>query len=120
MKRASAVLLAVGLAGAAWLWWQRRPPPLAGGACRGCNVLLVTIDTLRLDRVGAFGSQLGLTPNLDRLAAEGFRLTRAYVGAADASSPRVDPDGDAAAGARPPHQRPLPSRPIGADAQRRS
>jgi arylsulfatase A-like enzyme/Tfp pilus assembly protein PilF len=81
MKRASAVLLAVGLAGAAWLWWQRRPPPLAGGACRGCNVLLVTIDTLRLDRVGAFGSQLGLTPNLDRLAGEGFRLTRAYTSA---------------------------------------
>ncbi len=54
---------------------------MASGACRGCNVLLVTIDTLRLDRVGAFGGRPGLTPNLDRLAAEGVRLTRAYSSA---------------------------------------
>ena len=51
------------------------------GACRGCNVLLITIDTLRLDRVGAFGGRAGLTPTLDRLAAEGLRLTRAYSAA---------------------------------------
>ncbi len=54
---------------------------MASGACRGCNVLLVTIDTLRLDRVGAFGGRPGLTPNLDRLASEGVRLTRAYSSA---------------------------------------
>ena len=53
-------------------------PPIAPGACRGCNVLLITIDTLRLDRVGAFGGRAGLTPNLDRLASEGIRLTHAY------------------------------------------
>jgi len=44
-------------------------------------VLLVTIDTLRADRVGAYGSPLGLTPTLDRLAAEGLRyeIARAHV-----------------------------------------
>ena len=67
---------------AGWLWWQRAAAPaMASGACRGCNVLLITIDTLRLDRVGAFGGRPGLTPNLDRLATEGLRLTRAYSAA---------------------------------------
>ena len=41
----------------------------------------MTIDTLRLDRVGAFGGRPGLTPHLDQLAAEGLRLTRAYSSA---------------------------------------
>ncbi len=36
------------------------------------SVLLVTIDTLRADRVGAYGSRAGLTPTLDRLAARGW------------------------------------------------
>jgi arylsulfatase A-like enzyme len=34
-------------------------------------VVLVTIDTLRTDRLGCYGSGKKLTPNLDRLAAEG-------------------------------------------------
>lgn len=38
------------------------------------SVLLVTIDTLRADRVGAYGSSAGLTPALDRLAARGWRF----------------------------------------------
>jgi arylsulfatase A-like enzyme/Flp pilus assembly protein TadD len=44
-------------------------------------VLLVTIDTLRADRVGAYGSPLGITPTLDRFAAEGLRyeMARAHV-----------------------------------------
>jgi len=48
---------------------------------RGANVLLVTIDTLRADRVGAYGSPLGITPTLDRFAAEGVRyeIARAHV-----------------------------------------
>lgn len=32
------------------------------------NVLLVSLDTLRADRLGAYGSTAGLTPNLDRFA----------------------------------------------------
>ena len=54
---------------------------MASGACRGCNVLLITIDTLRVDRVGAFGGRPGLTPHLDRLASAGLRFTRAYSSA---------------------------------------
>ena len=43
------------------------------------NVLLVTIDTLRADHVGAYGSTRGATPTLDRLAAEGLRVETTYA-----------------------------------------
>src|SRR4051794_38302639 len=52
-------------------------PALAAGQSRGANVLLVTIDTLRRDRVGAYGHANGLTPTLDRLAASGVRFAHA-------------------------------------------
>ncbi|MGB2716448.1 MAG: sulfatase-like hydrolase/transferase [Vicinamibacterales bacterium] len=41
------------------------------------NVLFVTIDTLRADRLGSYGYKLARTPVLDRLAAEGARFTDA-------------------------------------------
>ena len=47
---------------------------IASGALRGANVLLITIDTLRADHVGAYGSTRGLTPTIDRLAAESIRF----------------------------------------------
>src|SRR5579862_6680968 len=76
---AAAVVTAL-VAGA---WMLRRPaaPALQPGACTGCNVLLITIDTLRSDRVGAFGGTRHLTPTLDGLAAEGVTLTRTYSAA---------------------------------------
>jgi arylsulfatase A-like enzyme/Flp pilus assembly protein TadD len=43
------------------------------------NVLLITIDTLRADRVGAYGNPNGLTPALDALAREGTVFERAYA-----------------------------------------
>jgi arylsulfatase A-like enzyme len=42
------------------------------------NLLLVSIDTFRADRVGVFGNTEGFTPNLDRFAAEGVAFTHAY------------------------------------------
>jgi len=38
------------------------------------NVLLVTTDQQRADTIGAYGSRLAATPNLDRLAAAGVRF----------------------------------------------
>jgi arylsulfatase A-like enzyme len=46
---------------------------------RGRNVLLVTIDALRADHVGAYGYGRPTTPNLDRLAREGAVFERAYT-----------------------------------------
>jgi arylsulfatase A-like enzyme/Flp pilus assembly protein TadD len=53
-------------------------PALSPAQLRGANVLLVTIDTLRRDRLGAYGNASGLTPSLDRLAASGIVYTHAY------------------------------------------
>jgi len=41
------------------------------------NLLLVTIDTLRADHVGAYGDRAARTPTLDALAARGARFAHA-------------------------------------------
>jgi len=43
------------------------------------NVLLITLDTVRADRMGFLGSTRALTPNLDALARESVVFTRAYA-----------------------------------------
>ncbi len=43
------------------------------------HVLLITIDTLRADRVGGYGYTEARTPALDALARRGVRFTRAYA-----------------------------------------
>ena len=43
-------------------------PPLVSRGLSGSNVLLVTIDTLRRDRLGAYGNTTGLTPALAKEA----------------------------------------------------
>jgi len=40
-------------------------------------VLLITVDTLRADALGAYGRRQALTPTLDRLAAGGVRFDKA-------------------------------------------
>jgi len=45
------------------------------------HVLLVTVDTLRADRLGAYGSALGATPALDAFAAESVVFEAAYASA---------------------------------------
>src|ERR1700758_1790974 len=42
------------------------------------NVIVITIDTVRADRMGFLGSQRGLTPHLDALAQQSVVFTRAY------------------------------------------
>src|SRR4030042_5904874 len=40
------------------------------------NLLLITVDTLRADRLGGYGSRLVSTPAIDGLAARGVLFTR--------------------------------------------
>ena len=59
----------------------RRPadtPPAASPAAAR-NLVLITIDTLRADRVGAYGYAAARTPTMDRLALEGVRFSRAFA-----------------------------------------
>ena len=67
------VLFVAGVAAACYLTQRRAATPAPAPRL---NVLLITIDTLRADRVGR-----GLTPNIDRLAARGasFPNVRASV-----------------------------------------
>jgi arylsulfatase A-like enzyme/Flp pilus assembly protein TadD len=55
-------------------WGCSSAPPI--------NVLVVTLDTTRADRIGAYAPQSGLpspTPHLDALASTGVRFDRAYT-----------------------------------------
>lgn len=58
---------------------------IAGGvvlyvrSTRPLNVLLITLDTTRADRLGCYGYSLAKTPVLDRLARQGVLFERAYA-----------------------------------------
>lgn len=43
------------------------------------NIILITLDTTRADRMGFLGSALGLTPNLDAMARQACVFSRAYA-----------------------------------------
>ena len=51
---------------------HHRPPPPR-------NILLITIDTLRADALGAYGNASAATPWMDRLAAGGLRFSNAHA-----------------------------------------
>jgi arylsulfatase A-like enzyme/cytochrome c-type biogenesis protein CcmH/NrfG len=53
------------------------PPPAAPGHVR--HLVLITIDTLRADRVGAYGYARARTPHIDGLAARGVLFEHAYA-----------------------------------------
>jgi arylsulfatase A-like enzyme len=54
-----------------------RPPAMRREP--GLNVLLITIDTLRADALGAYGNTTVSTPWLDRLSNGGVRFSRAMA-----------------------------------------
>ena len=43
------------------------------------NLLLITIDSLRIDRIGVYGLGGALTPNIDRLADKGLMFKSCYA-----------------------------------------
>jgi len=55
---------------------SRAAPPRSAS---GFNVLLITIDTLRADALGAYGDRSAATPVIDRLAQSGVRFTSAHA-----------------------------------------
>jgi len=58
----------------------------AGCQSQPRDVILISIDTLRADRLGAAGYEAARTPTIDALAERGTRFTRAY-----APMPRTTP-----------------------------
>ncbi|HEU4427609.1 MAG TPA: sulfatase, partial [Myxococcota bacterium] len=82
--RGSALLLGGAALGLVWQGslYVRRLAPAVEPAAGAPSVLLVTIDALRADRVGAYGYAAARTPNLDALANQGvlFRNAIAHSG----------------------------------------
>ena len=42
------------------------------------NVLLISLDTTRADALASYGNKEAMSPNIDRLAEEGTRFSRAF------------------------------------------
>ena len=79
MSRTARIVAVAGvaaglLAAAACRWTASRTPSHP-------NLLLITIDTLRADHVGAYGATTGATPALDALAAAGVRFDQVQTAA---------------------------------------
>jgi arylsulfatase A-like enzyme len=74
---AGAALLGGVLAGCGPLA-QRLPEDYLPEGGPRMNVVVVILDSLRKDHVGAYGNGWIQTPNIDRLAKESLRFTRAY------------------------------------------
>lgn len=47
--------------------------------CLDCNVILISIDTLRADRLGAYGYNKNTSPNIDKFAKESTVFTNFYA-----------------------------------------
>jgi choline-sulfatase len=75
MRTAATLALALLLAACGGTPAPRRSAPAAR------NLLLITIDTLRADRVGSYGYAAARTPAIDALAARGVRFDQAFTSA---------------------------------------
>jgi len=64
-RYATVLLIAVAAAASLVAWFALRKGP-------EINVILISVDTLRPDRLGCYGYAAGTSPNIDRLAREGI------------------------------------------------
>ncbi len=60
---------------AAFVWLRPRP----AARPRAKNLLLITLDTTRPDRLGCYGDRLARTPAIDALSREGVLFENAYT-----------------------------------------
>lgn len=72
-------LVALVMVALAYFDWPVLSPSKAALAQSKPNLLLITLDTTRADRMGFLGSTRDLTPTLDALALESLVFTRAYA-----------------------------------------
>lgn len=89
IRRVLFVLVLLAIVAGAYFYAARRPVHTPSGVALGTlprgvradtlNVLLITLDTTRWDRIGAYGDGAAETPNLDRLAGEGVLFEQAIA-----------------------------------------
>jgi len=68
MRRHSVLTASIGAAVCLALAACSKPEPQLA-LCKNCNVVLISMDTVRADRLGVYGHSLPTSPNVDRLAA---------------------------------------------------
>ena len=93
-------LLLVACAALTAVWWRvadRDPAPT--------GIVIITLDTIRVDRLSAYGFMNGSQPHLDRLARDGVIFDQAIVGRAlDAAGAQQPVHGTLPAGTWRPRQ----------------
>ena len=72
---AAVALLTAG----AWLYYSRGLTGSGSSPIASGPIVFISIDTLRADRLPAYGSTRTTTPNIDRLAADGVLFENAYA-----------------------------------------
>ncbi len=72
MRRIVSTLLPLVVIAAVLLWWRARPPR------RLPNVILISIESLRPDHLGAYGGPRPTTPRLDAFAADAVVYEKAH------------------------------------------
>lgn len=82
MRRTTTIVIAAFAVIAILVVSRLKPTPIpTSTSVAPRHALLITIDTLRADRVGAYGWTRARTPTFDTLAQRGIRFTRAYAAA---------------------------------------
>jgi arylsulfatase A-like enzyme/Flp pilus assembly protein TadD len=71
--------LAAAATAGTWGAWRLNPNRTTLRREPGLNVLLISIDTLRADALGAYGRAGAETPRIDRLAQGGVRFEQAHA-----------------------------------------
>jgi arylsulfatase A-like enzyme len=79
------VALVIELSSAASIFAQQKPRTVFNKP----NVVLIIMDDLGYGDIGSYGVRDARTPNLDRLAREGVRLTNSYANAANCTPTRA-------------------------------
>ena len=84
MTRRTGILLGAVLLAAVLAWnysrdWTGDLSSPTAPSARPTNILLITLDTVRADRLGAYGYTAARTPNLDALARRGVRFDDAIT-----------------------------------------
>jgi arylsulfatase A-like enzyme/Tfp pilus assembly protein PilF len=80
MKKKIIPIIAVFIilaAAALWVIFKMKPGHFNRAA--GFNLMVITLDTTRADRIGAYGCKEAITPNIDRLAREGMIFESCYA-----------------------------------------
>lgn len=78
-RRLALVLLCIGSAVAANPPVKSVAKPSVQKPDARPNIILITLDTTRADRMGFLGAKRGLTPHLDDIAQQGIVFTHAYA-----------------------------------------